>query len=70
MRLSMIAGLDYCRRGVRAGARRELHVTTRDDEGRRHVRDRRGETPVEAWIAGLAVVGGIVLVIAKARPKA
>jgi len=71
MRLSMIAGLGLIVAGVFVLVRGGSFTSRREMMRVGDVSMTAGEKrPVEAWIAGLAVVGGIVLVIAEARRKA
>ncbi|HEY5545685.1 MAG TPA: hypothetical protein VIK50_06485 [Gemmatimonadaceae bacterium] len=71
MRLSMIAGFGLIVAGlfvlVRGGSFTSRQEVLKVGDVSVTAEEKR---PIEAWIAGLAVVGGIVLVVAEARRKA
>ena len=70
MRLSMIAGFGLIVAGlfvlVRGGSFTSRQEVLKVGDVSVTAEEKR---PIEAWIAGLAVVGGIVLVVAEARRK-
>ena len=71
MRLCMIAGFGLIVAGlfvlVRGGSFTSRQEVLKVGDVSVTAEEKR---PIEAWIAGLAVVGGIVLVVAEARRKA